>query len=314
MIAFFVRKLLSGLLLIFVVASATFFLLNLTGQDPARQIAGDVAPEEQVNVLREQLGLDQPVVVRYVEWISGAVRGDLGVSWYTKQPVVDLVGYALPATLSLVLGAVLLTAILGAGVGVLSAVRRGGFVDRALQIFSTITQSVPNLLIGIGLVLVFSLALGWFPATGFVSPATSVTGWIMSITLPVISLALGGIASVGLQVRGSMIDVLQLDYVRTLRSRGIPRSKILFQHTLRNAAPPALTTLSLMFIVLISGAIIIEKVFNIPGIGTVANISASQGDLPLVLGVVVITVVMVVIVNLLVDLAQGWLNPKVRAS
>lgn len=308
------RKVLSGLLLVFVVASATFFLLNLTGQDPARQIAGQVPSEDQVDVLRAELGLDQPLLVRYIAWLTGAVRGDLGVSWYTKQPVVDLVGYALPATLSLVLGAVLLTAVLGAGVGVLSAIRQGGVVDRALQVFSTITQSIPNLLIAIGLVLVFAVTLSWLPATGFIPFASSPVGWITSITLPVIALALGGIASVGLQVRGSMIDVLQLDYIRTLKSRGIPRRSILFQHALRNAAPPALTTLSLMFIVLISGAIIVEKVFNIPGIGTLANISASQGDLPLVLGVVVITVVMVVIVNLLMELAQGWLNPKVRAS
>lgn len=314
MTALLLRKLLSGLLLLFVVASATFFLLNLTGQDPARQIAGQAASEEQVDVLRENLGLDQPVFTRYIDWLSGAIRGDLGTSWYTKQPVTELVGNALPATLSLVLCAVLVTAIFGAGVGVLSAVRRGGVIDRGLQIFSTVTQSVPNLLIAIGLVVVFAINLRWLPATGFVPFSSSPSQWAASITLPVIALALGGIASVGLQVRGSMIDVLQLDFVRTLTSRGIPRRHILFQHALRNAAPPALTTLSLMFIVLISGAIIIEKVFNIPGVGTLANISAGQGDLPLVLGVVVVTVVMVVIVNLLMELAQGWLNPKVRAS
>lgn len=314
MTALLLRKLLSGLLLLFVVASATFFLLNLTGQDPARQIAGQAASEEQVDVLRENLGLDQPVFTRYVDWLSGAIRGDLGTSWYTKQPVTELVGNALPATLSLVLCAVLVTAIFGAGVGVLSAVRRGGVIDRGLQIFSTVTQSVPNLLIAIGLVVVFAINLRWLPATGFVPFSSSPSQWAASITLPVIALALGGVASVGLQVRGSMIDVLQLDFVRTLTSRGIPRRHILFQHALRNAAPPALTTLSLMFIVLISGAIIIEKVFNIPGVGTLANISAGQGDLPLVLGVVVVTVVMVVIVNLLMELAQGWLNPKVRAS
>lgn len=314
MTALLLRKLLSGLLLLFVVASATYFLLNLTGQDPARQIAGQAASEEQVEVLRQNLGLDQPIFARYLDWLSGAIRGDLGTSWYTKQPVIELVGNALPATLSLVLCAVAVTAVVGAGVGVLSAVRRGGVIDRGLQIFSTVTQSIPNLLIAIGLVVVFAINLRWLPATGFVPFASSPSQWAASITLPVIALALGGIASVGLQVRGSMIDVLQLDFVRTLTSRGIPRRTILFQHALRNAAPPALTTLSLMFIVLISGAIIIEKVFNIPGVGTLANISAGQGDLPLVLGVVVVTVVMVVIVNLLMELAQGWLNPKVRAS
>ena len=313
MLLFVLRRLAAGLVLLFVLSSATFFLLNLTGQDPAREVAGQAAGVAQVTAKRHELGLDQPVLTRYGDWLSHAVRGDLGTSWFTSNPVTTVLGQALPITLSLVFGAMLLTAVLSVGLGVWAAVR-GGWLDRALQVLSTVTFAVPNFLIALVLALLFAVKLGLFPATGYTTFTESPTGWITSITLPAVALALGAVATVATQVRGSMIDVLRQDYVRTLRSRGLPRRSILYRHALRNAAPPGLTTLSIMFIATISGAVIVEKVFNLPGIGTQANQSAAQGDLPLVLGIVVVTVVLVVLVNLLLDLAQGWLNPKVRVS
>ena len=313
MLLFVLRRLAAGLVLLFVLSSATFFLLNLTGQDPAREVAGQAAGVAQVTAKRHELGLDQPVLTRYGDWLSHAVRGDLGTSWFTSNPVTTVLGQALPITLSLVFGAMLLTAVLSVGLGVWAAVR-GGWLDRALQVLSTVTFAVPNFLIALVLALLFAVKLGLFPATGYTTFTESPTGWIASITLPAVALALGAIATVATQVRGSMIEVLRQDYVRTLRARGLPRRSILYRHALRNAAPPGLTTLSIMFIATISGAVIVEKVFNLPGIGTQANQSAAQGDLPLVLGIVVVTVVLVVLVNLLLDLAQGWLNPKVRVS
>jgi len=313
MLLFVLRRLAAGLVLLFVLSSATFFLLNLTGQDPAREVAGQAAGVAQVAAKRHELGLDQPVLTRYGDWLSHAVRGDLGTSWFTSNPVTTVLGQALPITLSLVFGAMLLTAVLSVGLGVWAAVR-GGWLDRALQVLSTVTFAVPNFLIALVLALLFAVKLGLFPATGYTTFTESPTGWIASITLPAVALALGAIATVATQVRGSMIEVLRQDYVRTLRARGLPRRSILYRHALRNAAPPGLTTLSIMFIATISGAVIVEKVFNLPGIGTQANQSAAQGDLPLVLGIVVVTVVLVVLVNLLLDLAQGWLNPKVRVS
>lgn len=313
MLSFVLRRLGSGLVLMFVIATCTFFLLNSTGQDPARQILGPVASVDQVEQKRVELGLTQPVIVQYLDWLSGAVRGDLGTSWYSNQPVPSILAQSLPPTLSMVIGAVILTTIIGTAIGVAAAIRRGA-VDRGLQVVSTLVQAIPNFVVALMLALVFAVQLGLFPATGYTPFESSPADWARSITLPIIALAVGAIAAIAMQVRGSMIDVLKLDYVRTLESRGLPRSSVLFKHALRNAAGPTLTTISLMFIVSISGSVVIEKVFNIPGIGTQANSSASRGDLPVVMGVVLVTVLLVVIVNLLLDVAQGLVNPKVRVS
>jgi peptide/nickel transport system permease protein len=310
---FILRRLAAGLVLMFVISTATFFLLNLTGQDPVRQVLGPVASAEQVEAKRQQLGLDQPLIAQYFQWLGSAVQGDLGRSWFTNQPVGELLAATLPPTLSMVTGSLLLACILGTVIGVLAAVRRGA-LDRGLQVVSTFVQAVPGFLVALVLALVFAVQLRMFPATGFTSFDDSPARWLASITLPVIALAVGSLASIALQVRGSMIDVLQQDFVRTLRSRGLPDQSIVVKHVLRNAAGPTLTTVSLMFIVAISSSVIVEKVFNIPGIGTQANNAASRGDLPVVLGIVLVTVVLVVVVNLIVDLAQGWINPKVRVS
>lgn len=313
MMVFILRRLGSGIVLLFVVATATFFLLSLTGQDPARQILGPAASVEQVEAKRAELGLDQPILAQYAQWLAGAVVGNLGKSWYTNQPVTEAITLSLPPTLSMVLGAILIAVVIGTAIGVVAAIRRGA-VDRGLQVVSTFVMAVPGFLVALFLALIFAVQLGLFPATGYTSLADSPGDWIASISLPVVALALGAIATIALQIRGSMIDVLRQDYVRTLRSRGLPDWSVLLKHALRSAAGPTLTVVSLMFIVSISGSVIVEQVFNIPGIGTQANISASRGDLPIVLGVVVVTVILVVIVNLLVDLIQGWVNPKVRIS
>lgn len=313
MLMFILRRLAAGLVLMFVISTATFFLLNLTGQDPVRQVLGPVASAEQVEAKRQQLGLDQPLIAQYFQWLGSTVQGDLGRSWFTNQPVGELLAATLPPTLSMVIGSLLLACILGTVIGVLAAVRRGA-LDRGLQVVSTFVQAVPGFLVALVLALVFAVQLRMFPATGFTSFSDSPARWLASITLPVIALAVGSLASIALQVRGSMIDVLQQDFVRTLRSRGLPDQSIVVKHVLRNAAGPTLTTVSLMFIVAISSSVIVEKVFNIPGIGTQANNAASRGDLPVVLGIVLVTVVLVVVVNLIVDLAQGWINPKVRVS
>ncbi|WP_106403252.1 ABC transporter permease [Actinocorallia populi] len=313
MITFLLRRLAAGVVLVFVIATATFFLTGLTGSDPAQRIAGTQAGAAQVAAKRHELGLDRPLVERYADWLGHAVRGDLGTSWFTNQPVSRVVGEALPVSLSLVLAAILLTAAVSIVLGVAAAVR-GGWADRVLQVVSVVAFAVPNFLVGMILALVFAVQLGLFPAIGYVKPSVDPAGWLASITLPALALAIGAIATVAAQTRGSMIDVLRQDYIRTLRSRGLPARSVLLKHALRNAAPASLTVLSLQFIALIGGAVVIEQVFGLTGIGERATSAASQGDVPLVLGVVVVTVVLVVIVNLLADVLLGWLNPKVRMS
>lgn len=313
MIIYLLKRIGEGLVLLLVVAALTFGLLAFTGSETARQIAGQTATAEQVAAKAAELGVDQPVVSRFIDWLSSAVTGDLGASWYSAQPVTTALANALPITLSIVLAGLLLAAVVSLLLGVAAAVR-GGWVDRLVQVLAVVGFAVPSFVVALLLATVVGVNLGWLPATGYVPFAESPSGWLETITLPAISLSLGAIAATAQQIRGSMIDVLSMDYVRTLRSRGISERTLLFQHALRNAAPPSLTVLSLMFIGLVGGSVVVERVFGLQGIGTLANTAASSGDVPMVMGVTLVMVILVVVVNLLLDAAYGWLNPKVRVS
>lgn len=313
MLTFIGRRLLTGVALLAAITTFGFTLLYLGGGDIARKILGENADQQTVTLKAQQLGLDRPVLVQYGDWISHAVRGDLGTSWFSGQPVLDAISSRLSVTLLLVTGAIILIAVISVVLGVLAATKRG-WVDRFAQLLAIVGHAIPGFLFAVGLVLVFALTLGWFDPTGYVPFLTDPTGWAKTVTLPVIALALGGIASVTQQVRGSVIDALRNDYVRTLRSRGIPARRVVLKHVLRNAAGPALAVLAVYFVGLLGGAVIVEQVFAIPGLGQVAVQATTQGDIPLVMGLLVATGTLVIIFNLLVDLAQGWLNPKVRLS
>ena len=207
--------------------------------------------------------------------MSDALHGDLGASWFTGQPVAEAITSRLAVTLSLVIGATVLTAVVSVVLGVVAATRRG-WVDRVVQFLSVLGFAVPGFLVALGLVTVFAINLGWFQPTGYTQFAESPSGWLSSITLPVIALSLGSIAGVAAQVRGSVIDALRLDYVRTLRSRGLPERRVVYKHVLRNAAGPALSVLALQFVGLLGGAVIVEQIFAIPGLGQVAVGATAQ--------------------------------------
>ncbi|MFE0591906.1 ABC transporter permease [Micromonospora echinospora] len=311
MLSFVTRRLVMGLLLAFTVVTGMFFFLMLTGSDPARGALGLYATEEQVATKREQLGLDRPVVAQYLDWLGGALRGDLGMSSAQNTEVIDLIVTRLPVTVSLALGAVVVAAVLGIALGLLAATRPGSF-DRVLQVVMVLGFSLPNFWVAIILALVFAVQLRWFPATGFVHFQDSPSGWLLSVTLPIAALSVGSIAAIAQQLRNSVITVTNQDYVRTLRSRGLSRRHILLTHVLRNAAPPALTMLSLQFIAAMSGAAIVERVFGLQGIGAVAINASGNSDVPVIMGVLLFTVLVVVLVNLAVDIVYAALNPKVR--
>jgi peptide/nickel transport system permease protein len=313
MIVFLARRIGAGIVLLFVMLTATFVMLSLTGTEPARNIIGETATPEQIAAKNHELGLDQPWLVQYWTWISGALRGDFQHSWFSGDPVFATLGQALPVTLSVVLVSLVLATLLSVVLGVAAAIKHG-WLDKLLQLLSVIGFAVPSLLIALLLATVFAVQLGWFPATGYVELAADPNMWLKSITLPAIALTVGMIAATAMQIRGSMIDVLRQDYIRTLRSRGLSERSVLLKHALRNASPPALTVLSLQFISLLGGAVIIERVFGLSGIGSAAVTSSINGDRPLVLGIVTWMVIMVVVVNLLMDVAYGWINPKVRTS
>lgn len=313
MLTFILRRLASGIVLIAVISFLAFVLLYMAGGDIARRILGENATAETVAKKAESLGLDRPLLVQYGEWLTSALTGNLGRSFFTGELVSVSVSGRLAVTLSIVIGATLISAILSVVLGVLAA-RRGGAVDGTIQFLSLIGFAIPGFLIALGLVLVFAINLGWFKATGYIPITTSVGGWLSSVTLPIVALSIGAIATVAQQVRGSVIDAMSRDYVRTLRSRGLGSTSVVYKHVLRNAGGPALAVLAVQFIGLLGGAVIIEQVFAIPGMGQLTVKSTTLGDIPVVMGLVIVFAIIVIVVNLLIDLAQASLNPKVRLS
>lgn len=311
MISYVVRRLGAGLVLAVLVTLITFLLLGTSFDDVAGTVLGSGATPEGIQQQKAQMGLDRPVLTQYADWLSHAVRGDLGASFFTAEPVRSALTARLGVTLSVVLAALLVTAVISVVLGVLAA-SRGGAVDRVAQGASLIGFLVPNLLIAIALVYLLAIELKWLPATGY-TPFTEDPGsWARSIAIPVAALTVPGIANLSAQIRGAMIGELRRDYVRTLRTRGVSTRSIVLRHALRNAAGPALTVLSMEFVQMLGGALIIEKVFALPGFGSYAFDASLQGDVPIIMGITLFGVLLVVCVNLAVDLISGWLNPKAR--
>lgn len=305
------KNLLRSVGVLLAVTFATFTLMFGNGEGIAHAVLGMNATPEAVQQRVVTLGLDRPLLVQYWDWLTGVVTGDLGSSFYTGQSVTDALSSRVPVTLALVILALAVTVVLSVLLGVTAAIK-GGWVDRALQFVSVLATAVPSFIVAI--VLVFAFAIAWrvFPATGYVSPEVSVADWAASVTLPVIALLVGAVASAASQFRAAVLDMLGRDYVRTLRARGIGERQVIFRHVLRNSAGPGLTVLSLTTFGLLGGAVFIEQVFALPGMGQLANQSAQVNDVPMVMGTVLVTIVIVLVVNFLGDLATTLLNPKAR--
>ncbi|MBE3000876.1 ABC transporter permease [Nocardiopsis sp. HNM0947] len=313
MLAFALRRAGSGLTLVLVISVLAHTLLALPDPDVGRQLLGPAAPQELVDEHNAALGLDRPLAVRYADWLAAAVRFDLGHSWFTNESVTQSLANRLPVTLSLMGGVTLVTAVVSFVLGVWAGVRRGA-VDSAVQAVGVIGYALPSFLITLIMVIVFAVQLGWFPAVGYTPPGVSLTGWLSTITLPVLALSVPAVAGVSQQVRSSVIDVLGRDHVRTLRARGLPFPRVVFRHVLRGAATPALTVLAMQFVGMLGGAVIVEQIFGLPGIGAMTVQYTTRGDIPVIMGVVMVSVLVVVVVNLLVDVLVAWLNPKARLS
>jgi len=312
MLSFVARRIATGVALVLIVTAITFAMVFASGSNIAANILGENATADQIAAKQSELGLDRALPIQYFDWLTSALGGDLGSSYFTGEQVWGALATRVPVTVSLVVFAMLLIVIVSVAAGVLAA-RRGGKVDSAVQMVSVVGFALPSYWIALVLVLLIAIPMPRvFPPTGYVPLSESVWGWLGTATLPALALAIGGIGAVSQQIRGSMLDVLRLDYIRTLRSRGISPRSIFYRHALRNAAGPALTVLSLQLIGMLGGVIIIERVFALPGIGVLASSAALRGDIPVVMGTVAFTVLVVVFVNLLVDILQGVLNPKVR--
>lgn len=313
MLQFTMKRLLSGLLLLLFLSVGTFFLAHLAIGDPTSGLLGQDATEAQQAALREKIGYNRPLLVQFWDWFTHLLRGDFGVSWSSFQSVNDLLAIRLPVTLSVVTFAIILAALLGAIVGIVAGRHPDSLLDRVFKLAAVVLFALPGFWMSLVLVMWFAIQLRWFPAVGYVDPRVSVGGWLASITLPAVSLALGAMVMVAEQLRNGYVSVSGQDFVRTLRSRGLSEPRVAL-HILRNACPSALTVLALMFVGLIGGAIVVEVIFALPGIGNLTNSAAQIGDIPVILGLTVVSVVFVVIVNFLLDLVLGWVNPKARVK
>jgi peptide/nickel transport system permease protein len=308
------RWLASSIVLLFAVSVLTFVLSALAPGDAAKaMLSGQTTSytPEQYQRLRHELGIDQPLPVQYWHWLYRLLHGSLGTDLFSGQPITEALNARLGASLSIIVGTVLLSAIAGVGIGVLSAVR-GGHAGRLANGLSLLGLATPNFWLSLVLIEVFAVQLSVLPPTGYVPLGGDPANWLRSLVLPVIALSVGGSAFIARQTRDAMADALARDFIITLRAHGLPRRSIIFKHALRNAAIPVVTLLGLMFVSLLGGTVLIETVFAIPGLGQQAVTASSTHNLPMIEGVAFYFTVVVIIVNLLVELSYGWLNPKVR--
>lgn len=297
--------------LLLLVTGLVFFLQTFLPGDVAYFLAGMEAPPEQVRQLRAELRLDDPVLVQYGRWLWAVAQGDLGRSLVNGEPVAQALSTRLAVTLSLVGLMTLLSSAVGVLLGIVSATSRS-WVRSFIDVVSVVGLAIPNFWLGLLLIAVFSVSLGWLPATGY-SPLSGGAGaWLGSLTLPVLTLACWAVTSVAKQTRDGMMDALGRDFIRNLRANGLPERSIIFRHALRNAALPVLTVSGLIFVSAVSSSVIVEKVFSLPGLGTLAVNATAANDIPMLQGVTLYFTLIVIVVNLLIDIAYGLINPQVR--
>ncbi len=314
MLRLLVTRLLAAIPLMFLVGTIVFFLQQLNPVDPTAAILGDDTSDAAVEAAREDLGLNEPVLTQYTTWLGNAVRGDLGTSWFNGEDVTTLLIRRAKVTFSIVAGSILIALVLGVSLGVTAALKAGRWPDRLVTVVSSLGIAVPNFWVAIILAAIFAVNLGWFPALWSVSRTSTISGWIYTIILPCLALGTASSAAIARQTRSAMIGVLQQDYIRTALAKGLPVRRVIFRHALRNAAIPIVTLIGFQLSALIGGAIFVEFIFNIPGLGTIGVESVQRNNAPITLGFVMITTLVVVIANIFLDLSYAWLNPKVRRS
>ena len=299
--------------LLFAVSIVSFVLVSVTPGDAAREILGvnASATPGAYERLRQALGLNLPLYAQYWHWLRHAIVGDLGASLFSGQSVAQVITQRLPVTLSLMIGAVLVAALAGVALGIASSVG-GRRVGHAVNVVAIGGFAFPAFWVGAELIAIFAVKLRWFPATGFVPLSQSPELWFRSLVLPVVALAFPGIAVTAKQTRDAMLEALASDYVRVARANGVRGSSLVLRHALKNAALPIVTVLGIQAISMMGGAVLIENVFALPGLGSLIVSASIQHDLPLVQGVAVVFTVLVVVINVLCDLACAWLDPTVR--
>lgn len=304
MAAYLFRRLVQAVLILLGVSFITFFLLYVLPADPVRQIAGRSATAETVENIRRQLGLDQPFVVQYGRYLAGLVQGDLGRSYLQKTEVAELIVSRLPATLLLMVAAIFCELLLGVGMGIAAALLRGRLADQVLMMTSFVTVSAPQFVVSLLLLYVFAVKLGWFPIGGY--------GTWRHLVLPAVTLGILGSGWYSRMMRSSMIDVLRADFIRTARAKGLTRSRVIFRHALPNAVLPIIAMIGIDIGIFMGGIVVVESVFGWPGIGQLAWQAIQRVDIPIIMGVTLVSACAIVLGNLLADVLAPFVDPRIR--
>ena len=312
MLAYIVKRLLSMIPVLFIVSIVIFFIIHITPGEPAATILGMEATPEQIEQLNEELGFNRPLHEQYFSWIKGVFQGDFGDSIFMNQPVIQAIGEHLMPTLSLAILAQVIAVILAIPFGVLAAYKRGSLTDTALMSTSLLGLAIPSFLLALILMLVFGVKLQWLPIAGYEPLSEGLVEHLRYLILPAISLGTIQAALITRMTRSSMLDVLSVNYIKTARAKGVKESSVVLRHAFRNAFLPVLTVIGQTFGTLVTGAVVVETIFNIPGIGQLIINSITRRDFPVIQGVVLMVTVSYVFINLVIDLLYGVVDPRVR--
>lgn len=306
------RRLIATIPVMVIVAMFVFALLHVTPGDPAAVIAGDIATAEDIERIRAQLGLDRPFLVQFVEWIGRLARGDLGTSIFSQLPVTRLIAQRIEPTLALTFLTMVIAIVLAVPIGILAAWKVGTWVDRLVMGFSVLGFSVPIFVLGYVLIYVFAVRLEILPVQGYVPIKDGILPFLHSLVLPSFALGIVYVALIARMTRAAMIDILNQDYIRTAKAKGLANGPVLLLHALKNAAIPIVTTIGIGVALLLGGVVVTESVFNIPGLGRLTVDAILRRDYPVIQGVILVFSFIYVLVNLAVDLIYTVLDPRIK--
>jgi peptide/nickel transport system permease protein len=318
MTTFIVRRIVLAVIVLVIVTLIVFMAMRILPGDPIYMImtSGDMtnATVQQIEEVRREFGLDKPLIVQYGLWLSGVVHGDFGTSIVGRVPVIGEIGRRVPITLNLSILALCVGVIIGIPAGIVCALRRGTWIDTVVTVLANAGITIPIFWLGVMLIYLFSLQLHWLPVQGYTSPFDDLGKSLRQIIMPVFCLSIFPLASMARQTRSSMLEVMRQDYIRTAWSKGLKERLVVTRHALKNGLIPVVTLLGMSLSNIIGGSVLMETVFNIPGMGRMAVNAVFNHDYPVVQGFILLIALTVLTINLIVDISYGWLDPRIRYS
>jgi peptide/nickel transport system permease protein len=316
MTTYIMRRLIQSVFVLIIVTLLVFLMVHILPGDPILIFVSSGTlkniSQQEIQALRHQYGLDRPVAVQYVSWLGGIAKGDFGVSITTHRPVIQEIARRLPITVQLSIVALVISTILGIPAGVICAIRRGRWIDTLITVISNVGITIPVFWLGTMLIYLFALKLGWLPVQGYTSPLTDFWQSLKQAIMPIFCLSLFSVSSIARQTRSSMLEIMKQDYVRTAWSKGLSERLVVLRHAIKNGLIPVVTLLGMSFSLVIGGSVLVENVFNIPGVSRMVVNAVFVQDYPVIQGFVLIISIIVLVSNLIVDISYGWFDPRIR--